>query len=225
MDRNNTEINEPVQDVQTDYGAVPETELDSLPKTVRYCTPRTTPSAAKKFVMWFMGIVGCISFLVVCACLVFVSIMLTQGYRFSITAPPGNTGDDDFLYFFDEHQSDSDFSQSDFTINKSSDAGLGIVVVALESAKAETYGIKGGLVISGFTDNNSFEGTDVKLYDIITAAAGKDVTVASDLTLLLSQYEPGDDFVLTITRFTDGYPESFDITVTLIDKTADSAQG
>ena len=219
MENNETDVKIEEREVVTDYGVVPEEMQDSLPKTVRYCTPRAEQSTLKKFMLWFMGIVGCITFLIVCVCLVFASTLLARDYRFAAVNGQNSIKDDDFLYYFDHFLSDSDTSESDFVINKSSNAGLGIVVVTLDSAKAETYGIKGGLVISGFTEVNSFSDTDIKVYDIITAAEGQTVVDSLDLTKLLNQHEPGDEMTLTITRFTDGYPDSFDITVTLIDKT------
>ena len=226
MEQNNKEINSTQSEnrVGTDYGEVPEAQLDALPEKVRYCTPRKAAGTGKKIVLWIMGAVGCVSFLLVCGTMVFASVMYTMGYRLTLDKQDSSFKDDDFLYFFDT-ESDSDTSQTDLQINESSDAGLGIVVLELDGSKAETYGIKGGLVIAGLTENTSFAGTDVKVYDIITAADGKEVTSVLELSKILNTYQPGEEMTVTITRFKDGFPESFDIVVTLIDKTKESAQG
>ncbi len=130
--------------------------------------------------------------------------------------------DDDGIYNGGEADDYGDYSTSDsdsaLSSSRTSDAGLGVIVSVLDSSVAKLYGIDGGLVIVGIPDNSSFIGSDVREYDIITGADGDKITSTTYLSSILNKHDVGDELTLTITRFSDGFAESFDVTVTLINK-------
>lgn len=164
-----------------------------------------------------------VSFVLFCVILVIVTVFTYFYYDcFIPDFPAGNSSyDDGFSYTPDDkNNNDDSTSDSDYstTFSKTSDAGLGVIVSVLDSSKAQFYGINGGLVIVGIPDNSSFIGSDVREYDIITHAQGNEITSTTSLSAILNQHEVGDEFTLTITRFSDGFAESFDVTVTLINK-------
>lgn len=164
-----------------------------------------------------------VSFVLFCVILVIVTVFTYFYYDcFIPDFPAGNSSyDDGFSYTPDDkNNNDDSTSDSDYstTFSKTSDAGLGVIVSVLDSSKAQFYGINGGLVIVGIPDNSSFIGSDVREYDIITHAQGNEITSTTSLSAILNQHEVGDEFTVTITRFSDGFAESFDVTVTLINK-------
>lgn len=164
-----------------------------------------------------------VSFVLFCVILVIVTVFTYFYYDcFIPDSPAGNSSyDDGFSYTPDDkNNNDDSTSDSDYstTFSKTSDAGLGVIVSVLDSSKAQFYGINGGLVIVGIPDNSSFIGSDVREYDIITHAQGNEITSTTSLSAILNQHEVGDEFTVTITRFSDGFAESFDVTVTLINK-------
>lgn len=213
--------------IVTSYGVVSRQYVESLIKNSESLESKPKKSRGKRIISWFMGIVGCLSFLFICGCLCFSVFDYTTGN----TSGGSFSYDDGFFYTpddsDDEDKKDDDDSNepsSDSDIPsispKTSNAGLGVIVSELDSSTAQLYGISGGLVILGITENSSFIGTDVKDYDIITGAEGAEITSTSSLSVLLNKHDIGDEFTLTITRFSDGYAESFEVTVNLIDKTA-----
>lgn len=207
----------------TSYGVVSREYVEELLRKNGTVTGKRKKSVGKRILAWFFGIVGALTFLAVCVMVCFSVFRFTSGNQ--ISNGNGNFSfDDDFFLipdFYDDSDEDNASSDSDMIIDSSqtSNAGLGVVVSALDSSQAGGYGIAGGLVIIGIEDLSSFSGTDVQQYDIITAANGRIITTINELSAVLNKHQPGDELTLTITRFSDGFAESFDVTVVLIDKT------
>ncbi len=211
--------------IVTSYGVVTREYVESLIKNSGQLGGKPRKSVGKRILSWFFGIVGCIAFLFSCVC------MCYYAYNFVFAGDSDSPGsitipyDGDFFYVPDggaDSEDNEETSDSDiyFENARTSNAGLGVIVSALDTSTAQMYGIPGGLVIVGIPEVSSFNGTDVRVYDIITGAEGAEITSTSALSVLLNKREIGDDFTVTITRFTDGFAESFDVTVSLIDKTA-----
>lgn len=93
--------------------------------------------------------------------------------------------------------------------------GLGVSVMEVGSM-AEGAGIEGGLVIMYLNEQNSFEGHDVKVNDVILAAEGVTVVTVYDLWTVLLAHEPGDEICVTVARFEDGTAVSRELFVTLV---------
>lgn len=212
------------EQIVTSYGVVSREYVEELLRKNDSVVSKKKKSVGKRILAWFFGIVGGITFLVACVTVCFSVFRFTSGNQIS----GGNDSfsfDEDFFLIPDFYDDDSEeggiSSGSDMIIDSSqtSDAGLGVVVSALDSSQAGGYGIAGGLVIIGIEDLSAFEGTDVQQYDIITAANGRIITTINELSAVLNKHQPGDELTLTITRFSDGFAESFDVTVILIDKT------
>lgn len=213
----------------TSYGAVTRSDVEDLIKLNNELGQvGKKKSVGKRVLAWFFGIVGGVTFLVVCAFLCFTAFKMSLLVKPGAASPntsdspviPSFPYDEDFFQIPNIFGSDDVLSGSDQSSSKTSDAGLGIIVSELDPSNANFYGIPGGLVILGILEPTSFSGTDVREYDIITAAEGSKVTNTTQLANLLNKHQIGDDFTLTITRFVDGFAESHDVTVTLIDKNA-----
>ncbi len=211
--------------IVTSYGVVTREYVESLIRSSGKFGGKPRKSVGKRLFSWFFGIVGSIAFLFSCVC------MCVYAYNFVFAPGSDSHGSVTFPYDGDFFLTPDDGSDSEENDNASdsdiyiedagtSNAGLGVIVSALDTSTAQMYGIPGGLVIVGIPDTSSFNGTDVRVYDIITGAEGAEITSTSALSVLLNKREIGDDFTVTITRFTDGFAESFDVTVSLIDKTA-----
>ncbi len=207
----------------TSYGVVSREYVEELLRKNGTVTGKRKKSVGKRILAWFFGIVGALTFLAVCVMVCFSVFRFTSGNQTSNGNGNFSFDDDFFLIpdFYDDSDEDNASSDSDMIIDSSqtSNAGLGVVVSALDSSQAGGYGIAGGLVIIGIEDLSSFSGTDVQQYDIITAANGRIITTINELSAVLNKHQPGDELTLTITRFSDGFAESFDVTVVLIDKT------
>ncbi len=218
---------QPVSDdlIVTSYGVVTRSDVENLIKLNSELGQVKKKSTGRRVLAWFFGIIGGVTFLVVCVLLCFAAFKMTAFEKPGSSKPdssqsPGFSYDEDFFQIPDIFGGDIFTSDSDQIPSKTSDAGLGIIVFELDSANASLYDISGGLVILGILEPTSFSGTDVREYDIITAAEGVQVTTTTQLSMLLNKHQIGDEFTLTITRFVDGFAETFDVTVTLIDKNA-----
>lgn len=213
--------------IVTSYGVVSRQYVESLIKNSANPDVKPKKSKGKRILSWIFGVVGCLSFLFVCGCICYSVFDYTVGDKTTGGSYPSYDGGFFYTPGDNDDEEDDDYStapSSDSDIPsisaKTSNAGLGVIVSELDSSTAQLYGISGGLVILGITENSAFIGTDVKEYDIITGAEGAEITSTSSLSVILNKHDIGDELTLTITRFSDGYAESFDVTVNLIDKTA-----
>ncbi len=242
MEQNNnaTPLEQPIESVSCDvsadsdvlvtsYGTVTRNDVESLIKlNSELGQVKKKKSVGKRALAWFFGIVGGMTFLVVCAFLCIAAFKMSVSVKPHSSSPntsdsptvPNTPYDEDFFQIPNIFGNDDAVSGSDQSSSKTSDAGLGILVTELDKTSAGMYDINGGLVILTILEPTSFSGTNVREYDIITAAEGIQVTTTTQLANLLNKHRIGDDFTLTITRFTDGFADSFDVTVTLIDKNA-----
>ncbi len=209
----------------TSYGVVSREYVEQLIKRSGGLVTKPEKSVGKRIFSWFVGIVGALAFLFACGCFCF------HVFRYVFPSSDVSHGaqipyDDDFFFSPDDDygkeddKEDTPSSEPSGGNVQTSNAGLGIVVSELDKELSQGYGLPGGLVILGITENSSFIGSDVREFDIITSADGIEITSTASLSILLNKHQIGDEFTVTITRFSDGFPESFDITVTLIDKTA-----
>ncbi len=213
--------------IVTSYGVVSRNDVENLIRLNNELGHTKKKSTGKRVLGWFFGIIGGVSFLLICVFLCFAAFRFTIAQKPAANTPdsPSFSYDDDFFHipdipdFFFGYGDDVSSSDQPIPDSKTSDAGLGIIVSELNPTISSMYDISGGVVILGLLEPTSFSGTDVREYDIITAAEGSAVTSTAQLTALLNKHQIGDDFTLTITRFTDGFADSFDVTVTLIDKT------
>lgn len=211
------------EQIVTSYGVVSREYVETLIQNSVNTKSKPKKSVGKRILAWFFGIVGGATFLVLCLFLCFNAYKLTDKTETS----GSSTYDEDFFYipdFFygydDGEDEEEETSATDTPVVNNSDAGLGVVVTQLDTSSAQMYGISGGLVILGIESDSSFVGTDVKEYDIITGAEGVEITSTTTLSGLLAKHQVGDEFTVTITRFVDGFAESFDVTVSLINKNA-----
>lgn len=213
----------------TSYGAVSREYVEQLIARSGGLVSKPKKSIGKRILLWVIGMIGALTFLFACTC--FSIYVFKYVFPASSKASQGAQipYDDDFSFYPDggedkddkeEKEDDTPSSEPSVSNPHTSNAGLGVVVSELDTELSQNYGIPGGLVIIGIPENTAFKGADVREFDIITAAEGLEITSTSTLSALLNRHQIGDEFTVTITRFSDGFPESFDITVTLIDKTA-----
>ncbi len=210
----------------TSYGVVSREYVEQLIKRSGGLVTKPKKSVGKRVFSWFVGIAGALAFLFACFCFcfhVFRYVFPSSDISHEAQIPY----DDDFFFSPDndyekeeDKEEDPPSSEPSAGNVQTSNAGLGIVVSELDKELSQNYGLPGGLVILGITENSSFTGSDVREFDIITSADGVEITSTASLSILLNKHQIGDEFTVTITRFSDGFPESFEITVTLIDKTA-----
>ena len=169
-------VQEPASDsIVTSDGVVSRRYVESLIKKNGGIDKKNGKSVGKRILSWFFGIIGCLAFLFVCICLCSYVFRYVNTPRNESSPGSFPSFDEDFFVIPDDgNDSDDSYSSSDSDIylepSQTSNAGLGIVVSPLEVSTAQNYGISGGLVILGITENSSFTGTDVREYDMITAA-------------------------------------------------------
>lgn len=199
--------------VVTIYGSVPAGRLSAINIAEEVPDVRNAKSPVKRFIQWFFAILACVVAGAACvgAYMLIASPASDTGY---VLVPGGGYT----MPSKPDFGEDKPISDSDYLTSKTSNAGLGIIIQQLDTATAESFGIEGGLVILGVEDYSCLSATDVQVYDIITKAEGKPIKTLTELSVMLNEHEVGDDFALGLTRFTNGWPESFDMTVKLIDK-------
>ncbi len=78
--------------------------------------------------------------------------------------------------------------------------------------------IPAGLMITEFSEDSAFKGTEAREYDIIIALDGEAVASLSDVSNLLAQHVPGDQVEVTLYRAEDGARgEELTVTITLLE--------
>ncbi len=207
--------------IVTSYGVISREDVEKIISANYDLGGISKPSRKKRILPWIFGILGGVAILLLCLTLCFLAFKLNIEKKPDIQAPQFSF-DEDFFHIpdFNITPNVSGSDQPDASQpSETSNAGLGVIVSALDTSSSTMYGIPGGLVIVGILEPSSFSGTEVKVYDIITSAEGIQITSTTALAALLDKHQIGDKFTMTITRFTDGFAESFDVTVSLIDKT------
>lgn len=97
---------------------------------------------------------------------------------------------------------------------------LGISGYEVSAAMAAMGGVPQGFLISEINKESSFNGTDAKVNDIITAVDGETVTSLNDLSNLLLKYSPGDKVTVKLYRMNEkdmAKGEELEVEITLLE--------
>lgn len=96
---------------------------------------------------------------------------------------------------------------------------LGIKGTAISEMQSAMYDVPQGFMISEIDQDSCFKGTDVQLYDIITAIDDTETPTLEELANALLNYKPGDSVTVTLFRPNEsGHGgDEFTVTVTLLE--------
>lgn len=97
-------------------------------------------------------------------------------------------------------------------------ARLGISANQVSDLQRQVQGWPAGVVIVTVDSNSAFQGTDVKVGDIITKADGTAISTMTELYQKLALHKAGDTMKMTIYRpgATGQQGKTFDVTITLL---------